>query len=402
MTQEETEGTREEAGLPVPVSPTQEPRYGATDMISVRATAATGVLGASGWVAATMMAIPAGQGLGYAALALTVGGMAVREMIEQGIELVHRNHGMTHAPGEHTRMAHAVRTALAGIIADSADFETRRQNAIDQMRGIALHPLDEYYHGADRRRTVMSPQERASAFEKVGAHLTKLDAVPAHLSIPTRRMEKVLRGIVVPTMRLLDSHTKRPPRLSPTEVAEMQEYAKRSAAKAKSLPVPETPIEPSKIDDEEPRTRTPLQSAVERKPATGPEAPAPTPWEIMARDLTASGHGAIVQDTERLRDRVRSFGTEYLSRERRREISTLIDVHLAQMAQKYAKASRVAEGSDADALVARAHAGLLPVLETLREAHAECVKRATDDLDVSARFIETRHPIVPDEFKPIE
>lgn len=402
MTQEETEGTREESSLPVPVSPHQEPRYGATDMISVRATAATGVLGASGWVAAAMVAIPAGQGLGYAALAVTVGAMAVREMVEQGLELVHRNHGMSHAPGEHTRMALAVRNALAGIIADSADFEARRQKAIDLMRSIALHPLDEYYDEADRRRTVMSPQERATAIEKVGAALTKLDAVPAYHSIPTRRMEKVLRAIVVPTMRLLDSHTKRPPKLSRIEVVEMQEHAKRTADKAKALADPHATVVRARADDADAEARTPIQIAVERKLAPTPETPAPTPWEIMARDLTGSGHGDIVHEIERLRDRIRSFGTEYLSRERRREISTLIDVHLAQMAQKYAKAARVAEGVDADRLIARAREGLLPVLETLREAHAECVRRATDDLDVSARFIETRHPIVPDEFKPIE
>jgi hypothetical protein len=402
MTQEETEGTREESGLPVPVSPHQEPRYGATDMISVRATAATGVLGASGWVAAAMVAIPAGQGLGYAALAVTVGAMAVREMVEQGLEFVHRNQGMAHAPGEHTRMALAVRNALAGIIADSADFEARRQKAIDLMRGIAIHPLDEYYDEADRRRNVMSPQERAAAFEKIGAQLTKIDDVPAYNSIPTRRMEKLLRAIVVPTMRLLDSHTKRPPAPTPLDVVEIQEYARRTAAKAKKLPIPKTDVETAKAEKAGRKDGTPPAMAIERKMVPPPEQPAPTPWEIMAQDLTAAGHGAIVRETERLRDRIRSFGAEYLSRERRREISTLIDVHLAQMAQKYAKASQVAEGSDADRLIARAHAGLLPVLETLREAHAECVRRATDDLDVSARFIETRHPIVPDEFKPIE
>jgi hypothetical protein len=402
MTQEEREGTREEAGLPVPVSPTQEPRYGATDMISIRAAAATGVLGASGWLAAAMVAIPAGQGLGYAALAVSVGAMAVREMVEQGLELVHRNHGMAHAPGEHTRMALAVRNALAAIIADSADFEARRQKAIDLMRSIAIRPLDEYYDEADRRRTVMSPQERAAAFEKVGAQLTKIDAVPAYNSIPTRRMEKVLRAIVVPTMRLLESHSKRPAAPTAQEVVEIQEYAKRMASKAKAVTDAETDVKTAKAGGPDGQNGTSPAMAIERKLAPPPEPAAPTPWQIMVHDLTAAGHGVTVRETERLRDRLRSFGTEYLSRERRREISTLVDVHLAQMAQKYAKAAQVAEGSDADRLIARAHTGLLPVLETLREAHAECVRRATDDLDVSARFIETRHPIVPDEFKPIE
>jgi hypothetical protein len=174
------------------------------------------------------------------------------------------------------------------------------------------------------------------------------------------------------------------------------------ASKAKAVTDAETDVKTAKASGPDGQNGTSPAMAIERKLAPPPEPAAPTPWQIMVHDLTAAGHGVTVRETERLRDRLRSFGTEYLSRERRREISTLVDVHLAQMAQKYAKAAQVAEGSDADRLIARAHTGLLPVLEALREAHAECVRRATDDLDVSARFIETRHPIVPDEFKPIE
>jgi hypothetical protein len=119
--------------------------------------------------------------------------------------------------------------------------------------------------------------------------------------------------------------------------------------------------------------------------------------------LTASGPEAdgVVVEIDRLKPRIAEVATEYLDVERRREISTLVNVHLPDMAKAYVKAMRIAAGDDLETMRRRGLQGLMPVLQTLREAHAECVTRATGEVDTKARFLERRHPIVHEDLRPI-
>lgn len=360
----------------------------------VRAATTGGVFAGSAYATALITALPfsfeaMGGWMAFAALTTTSGATLAR----QGIEMVHRRLGNAPAVGEHVIMARAVRTAMASQIVDSPDFRRDAVKAYEAMRAIARSPLDEYVKGRGMPDGSGEPFRRRMR-EIVSGALERIESHSPHRRIGTLKLDRALRTLLPAYTALIRA---------PIDVVEKRVDDAQATNRSVVVKSPEMTARSSQGEIMRRGASGATQSANRMPKAMPPVARPVDPWRRMCDDLTGTdGEAAdVVGEIERLKPRIAEVATDYLEVERRREISTLVDVHLPDMARSYVKAMRIASGDDLVSLRRRGLQGLMPVLQTLREAHAECVARATGEVDTKARFLEKRHPIVPDALRPI-
>lgn len=360
-------------------------KTGAAISPGVRATLAATVVASAGTGIPIMLSMPMGV--------LTITSAGVLSIIgalgiwETGVQIVDGVRRMANGPapaGAHVRLAAMIRNAIDAIVREDDDVALHRQLARDAMRGAALKQLDDYVD----RRPKLTRRDRKVLIDQVEKALTRLDAMPREAEVDSVLMERVLHELVDPMLSLIDppvqpaAHPIEPPaKPSMTETLEMRDYEQKMR--------------------ERPADRTSASMLDRMAAPASVEPPKPTPMETLERDMREMADGSdTIAEIERLRTIIREVGTDYLDRERRREISTLLDVHLPAMAKAYAKAADIAAGDDLNRLRRRTLQGLQPVLGALREAHAECLRHAEDEVDARARFMEARHPRPPEELDP--
>lgn len=353
-----------------------------------RSLIASGAMTASviGGVEILLHPITALTSAGLALLAGTTGASAL-ELRRRHADWIDARYG----PGieDHVKLAVAIRTTMAMKIARDPDLRAQSEKTQDLLcRAARTDHLGEFMQrggvpegkGEDFMRSMQ---------DRVAKALITLERFPADKRIGISRMNKVLRAIMTPYTALL--HAKHYPEATGfrKDPAPKQMGYDQIRALATSSAYNEALIKAT-------------SSVTGTSPARNPKAEPPSAWRTMADDLRANSKEAAktVDEIEALVPRIREMATEYLTDTRRNEVRTLLDVHLPDMATIYVKALRIA--SDDPATVRRrGHEGLLPVLEMLRETRDEGVRRATGELDTRARFMETRHPVAPDDLKPI-
>lgn len=362
----------------------------------LREVATVVLFGGSTYAATAITAMPfsfgaLGEWLACAAVAATTG----TSLGMRGVDALHRLRG--HAPnaGEHAKMAKAVRNAVEARMSGSPDFRQDAERAFELMRSIARLPLENYLEG----RTIQSRQGDAFLREmrdSVFKALAPVEHLSPDRSIGTMKMERALRDMLPAYTALINA---------PIQGKTMDERKATPSIGTRTGNGEACPLRASQGDLTKSQAAGARQASAMAARTANDAATRATvdPWRAMSEDLCSADveAKAVIVEIDRLRPRIAAVATEYLDVSRRREISTLVDVHLPDMARSYAKALRIATGDDLDHLRARGLQGLLPVLQTLREAHAECVAKATGDLDTKARFMEARHPIVPEELRPI-
>jgi hypothetical protein len=352
----------------------------------VRATLSATVVATAGTGIPIILSMPTGVlTIASAGVLSVIGALGIWETGAQIVDGVRRMANGPAPAGAHARLAATIRGAIDAIVREDEDVALHRQLARDAMRGAALKSLDAY---VDRRPRLTRP-DRKLLVGQVERALARLDAVPRDGEVDVVLMERVLHQLVDPMLAIID-----PP--VPPSVA-------TPPMPARSIPPADIAPKEANASYQEWQAGQMRESKAVKTEAPVPvEPPRPTPMEVLARDMHEVERGAdTLAEIARLRAIIQEVGVECLDRERRREISSLLDVHLPAMAKSYAKAARIAEGLDLGRLRRRTLEGLLPILAALREAHAECLRHAEDEVNARARFIETRHPRPPEELDPL-
>lgn len=361
-----------------------QPTYRTSDRIGVRSGFATGGLAISATTMPMLVSAPltmaTTMGMG---VAIALAGASLKEAAVQICEAMHRRRNGGHAPGAHLHLATVIDEALAARMLQTGEVSTRTQRVRDAIRAMAAKPLDAY---VDRTRKWEQDEERRRAMhETVVRCLDEMRNIPVTQSIGSMKLEGILRRMTGPLFALLEPQ--------PTTTAQVRtQTSPQPTPKPAAVQVERASKRPTPPDRGGPGHGESSRAVRSPEPVRKP------PLAVMLEDMgKVTGGAQTAAEITRLKNVVAEAGTRYLTRERRYEISTLVNVHMVDMAATYVRAAAIAQGRDLDELRRRTHEGLLPVLGTLRDAYSTCLEQVTEEVEAKVRFMEKRHPLPENE-----